>query len=129
MLLKTRVLVVSDTQKELTPEEIEEREIERSYREAQRLISGKDADEFEMELAYEDIEYEYNDAIVDFNRELIFVDSNGDAVCVLPFSDQVIIEENLDELYKKLNKNIFNKILTFLKLHMSEFFRMFVKQN
>lgn len=127
MLLKTRVLVVSDTQKELTPEEIEEREIERSYREAQRLISGKDADEFETELAYEDIEYEYNDAIVDFNRELIFVDSNGDAVCILPFSDQVIIEENLDELYKKLNKNIFNKILTFLKLHMSKFFHMFAK--
>lgn len=120
MLIRTKVLVVANNQRELTPEEIEDRKI-------QSLINGTDFDENELE--YEEVEYEYSDAIVDLSRELIFVDSNGSAVCILPFTDQVIIEENIDDLYEKLNKSTFNKILTFVKLHMSDFFRMFAKQK
>lgn len=121
-LLRSRILEVVINPEEITQEEI-------NYREAQRIIKGLDHEEME-DYEIENYEYKYQDCAIDFDRKLIFISSDDGSISILPFTNEMILEESLDSIEKKYNNiSTINKILTKIKLQVSKFFRMFAKEN
>lgn len=121
-LLRSRILEVVINPEELTQEEI-------NYREVQRIIKGLDHEETE-DYEIENYEYKYQDCAIDFDRKLIFISSDDGSISILPFTNEMILEESLDSIEKKYNNiSTINKILTKIKLQVSKFFRMFAKEN
>lgn len=108
---------------------VEMTEEEKHFAEAERIIKGLDITEYEEYVKEENVEYDFQDCALDFDRELLFVRSNDDTVSILPFSSEMVINHNFDDFVEEYNKLNVNNFLTKLKLHMSKFFRMFAKEN